>query len=47
VPTSVPAGVESVGTSGGLGAGGNLALLLLVALSAGAGVASYRRALRD
>ncbi len=26
---------------------GNLALLLLVALSAGAGVASYRRALRD
>ncbi len=47
VPTSVPAGVESVGTSGGLGTGGNLALLLLVALSAGAGVASYRRALRD
>ena len=47
VPTSVPAGVESAGPSdGGLGAGGNLALLALVALSAGAGVASYRRSLR-
>lgn len=47
VPTSVPAGVESAGQSdGGLGAGGNLALLALVALSAGAGVASYRRSLR-
>ncbi|CAM3953836.1 hypothetical protein NOMA109596_17570 [Nocardioides marinus] len=46
VPTSVPAGVESVSGTGGIGTGGNLALLLLVALSAGAGVASYRRALR-
>ena len=46
VPTAVPAGVESVGGDAGLGAGGNLALLALVALSAGAGVASYRRSLR-
>jgi hypothetical protein len=47
VPTSVPAGVESAGPGDdGLGAGGNLALLALVALSAGAGVASYRRSLR-
>lgn len=47
VPTAVPAGVESApGTDGGLGTGGNLALLALVALSAGAGVASYRRSLR-
>ncbi len=47
VPTAVPAGVESAGPGDdGLGAGGNLALLALVALSAGAGVASYRRSLR-
>lgn len=47
VPTSVPAGVESAGPGDdGLGTGGNLALLALVALSAGAGVASYRRSLR-
>lgn len=47
VPTSVPAGVESAGPGDdGLGAGANLALLGLVALSAGAGVASYRRSLR-
>jgi hypothetical protein len=46
VPTAVPAGVESAGSQGGLGEGGNLALLALVALSAGAGVASYRRSLR-
>ena len=47
VPTAVPAGVESAGGDGGLGTGGNLALLALVALSAGAGVASYRRSLRS
>lgn len=47
VPTAVPAGVESAGPAdAGLGTGGNLALLALVALSAGAGVASYRRSLR-
>lgn len=47
VPTAVPAGVESAGPAdASLGAGGNLALLALVALSAGAGVASYRRSLR-
>ena len=47
MPTAVPAGVESAGSQGGLGEGGNLALLALVALSAGAGVASYRRSLRS
>lgn len=47
VPTAVPAGMESTGGEGGLGTGGNLALLALVALSAGAGVASYRRSLRS
>lgn len=47
VPTAVPAGVESAGSQGGLGEGGDLALLALVALSAGAGVASYRRSLRS
>lgn len=47
VPTAVPAGIESAGPGDdGLGAGGNLALLALVALSACAGVASYRRSLR-
>ncbi|MBF4163479.1 hypothetical protein [Nocardioides acrostichi] len=46
VPTSVPAGLESADdASGGLGTGGSAALIGLLALSAGAGVASYRRAM--
>lgn len=47
VPTSVPAGVATAdGGEAGLGSGGTAALLALLALSAGAGVASYRRSLR-
>ena len=46
VPTSVPAGVETAASDGGMGAAGNLSLVGLLALAAGAGAASWRRSLR-